>query len=393
MNEPIITYGGYALTYGVGGPALTVTAPAIPPLTYRFRFESPQTAADLAGVGQNGTWNRVSDYVWDFTCDSEHDPWYRNFYYGWHNNGLLPDCHLVGTSTTSSDDLWETFQGQTNLKSVYIHEALLTNAFDGCTSLTSLQMDNYAGRDSQLRLPYTENLEFGVFNGHEIQAPNCKSLHIGSLPWTDYSDQNFTYVGSSRSAQDPCTIVIDSMSAVEDISTMFQGNTGVGTVYLGNTSALTNCGNAFKGCSSLTQIHIDDMSNVTTTRQMFQDCESLPSCPTFDLSSCATMDYMFDGCTSLTTCPDFAVNLGLLAQTGYQAVQNMYSGCTGLTGGAFDWYYKMTGDTNAYIDAYGHLPPDPYYQGPFSPSDSTNTFYSAQSTEQGWPYIPGNSWR
>ena len=389
MNEPIITYGGYALTYGVGGPALTVTAPAIPPLTYRFRFESPQTAADLAGVGLYGSWNRVSDYVWDFTCNSS-SPWNYNFYYGHDGNGMLPDCHLVGTSSTSSDHFWHTFDGQVNLKSVYIPVACLEETFNGCTHLTSVQMDNFAGGNSQLQLPYAETIEFGVFNGRQLVAPSCTSLHIGSLPFSAYSDQNFTSVGS---AQDPCAIIIDSMPNATSIATMCQGGDGIGSVYIGNTSALTNCGNAFKGCSNLTQVHIDDMSNVTTTRQMFQDCESLPSCPTFDLSSCATMDYMFDGCTSLTTCPDFAVNLGLLAQTGYQAVQNMYSGCTGLTGGAFDWYYKMTGDTNAYIDAYGHLPPDPYYQGPFSPSDSTNTFYSAQSTEQGWPYIPGNSWR
>ena len=383
----IIKYGSSGAWLNYNGKVLNANATTIPPLTYRFRFESAQTAADLAGVGQNGTWNRVSDYVWDFTCDPEHDPWYRNFYYGWHGNGLLPDCHLVGASTTSSDDLWETFNGQTNLKSAYIPVAKLTSAFDGCTSLASLQMDNFAGGDSQLRLPYTENIDFGVFNGREIQATNCKSLHIGNLPGTDYSNQNFTYVGSSRSAQDPCTIVIDSMSAVEDISTMFQGNNGVGTVYLGNTSSLTKCTNTFASCGSLRQVHIDDMSNVTSTRQMFSGCELLPSCPAFDLSSCTDMAFMFYDCEYLTACPDFTVDNGVLSLAGYEAVKNMYSGCTRLEGGAFDWYYKLTGDTNAYINAYGRLPPDPYYQGPFTHESDTNTFEYANSDEVGWPYI------
>ena len=387
----IIKYGtsGSWLTYN--GNVLNANATTIPPLTYRFRFESPQTAASLAGVGQYGSWNRVSDYVWDFTCDSGHSPWYRNFYYG--GGVLLPACHLVGTSTTANDTIDLAFDGQTNLKSAYIHEARLSNAFDGCTSLLSLQMDNFAGGDSQLRLPYTENIEFGVFNGNEIQATNCKSLHIGTLPGTDYSVQQFTYVGSSRSAQDPCTIVIDSMSAVEDISTMFQGNNGVGTVYLGNTSSLRYCRNTFAYCGSLRQVHIDDMSNVISTRHMFDGCSILPSCPTFDLSSCTDMSYMFDGCEYLTACPDFTVDNNLLRQAGYDAVQNMYSGCTRLEGGAFDWYYKLTGDTDAYVDAYGHLPPDPYYEGPFTPENHTNTFEDAQSSEVGWPYIPDLSWR
>ena len=389
MNEPIITYGGYALTYGVGGPALTVTAPAIPPLTYRFRFESPQTAADLAGVGQNGTWNRLSDYVWDFTCDSEQNPWYRNFYYGWHNNGLLPDCHLVGASTTSSDDLWETFDSQVNLKSVYIHEASLTGAFYGCTSLTDFKMDIYHG-SGQLILPYSENIEFGVFDEMELQAESCKSLHISELPGTDYSNQNLRYVGS---AQDPCTIIIDAMPLATTIATMFQGNESVATVYLGDTRSLRDSHNAFYGCSNLTQVHIDDTSNVIDTSQMFEGCTSLRTCPTFDLSSCSNMNHMFSRCTALMTCPDFPINNGLLGSAGFSAVEFMYSSCTGLNEGAFDWYYKLTGDTDAYRAAYGHLPPDPDYQGPFTPDNNTSTFYRAQSDEVGWPYIPVNTWR
>ena len=381
----IIKYGTSGAWLNYNGKVLNANATTIPPLSYRFRFESPQTAADLAGVGSGGSWNRVSDYVWDFTCDSGHSPWYRNFYGG----NLLPACHLVGTSTTSNDNIWEAFGGQTNLKSAYIHEAALTGAFAGCSSLTSLQMDNYAGGDSQLLLPYTENIEFGVFNGWEIQAASCKSLHIGTLPGTDYSSQNFRYVGS---VQYPCTIIIDSMIEVEDINTMFQGNNSVSTVYLGDTRSLRYCGNAFYSCENLTQIHIDDMSNVIDTSQMFAFCTSLQTCPAFNLSSCSNMHHMFDGCSALTACPDFTVDNGVLAQAGFQALNRMYMDCTSLTGGAFDWYYKLTGDTNAYINAYGHLPPDPYYAGPFRPDDPTHIFEDAYSTEVGWPYI-SSDWK
>lgn len=384
----IIKYGSSGAWLNYNGNVLNANATVIPPLSYRFRFESPQTAASLSGVGLYGSWNRVSDYVWDFTCNSN-NPWHYNFYYGHDGNGMLPDCHLVGTSTTASDNINLAFHGQVNIKSVYISEAQLTSAFAGCTSLTSLQMDNYAGGDSNLQLPYAETIDFGVFNGRELQASSCKSLHIGSLPGSAYDMQNFTYVGS---VQDPCSIIIDSMPDVTSIHTMFQGNDGVGSIYLGNTDSLTNCTNTFKGCSSLTQIHIDNTELVTTTWQMFQDCTSLPSCPTFNLLSCTNMSYMFDGCTSLTACPDFPVDNGLLAQAGYQAVNRMYGGCTGLTGGAFDWYYKMTGDLEAYLDAYHRPPPDPYYRGPFDPSNGTNTFENAYSSEYGWPYI-SSEWK
>lgn len=33
------------------------------------------------------------------------------------------------------------------------------------------------------------------------------------------------------------------------------------------------------------------------------------------------------------------------------------------------------------------------YNGNVLNANATNTFYSAQSTEQGWLYIPDNSWR
>lgn len=385
----IIKYGSSDAWLNYNGQVLNANATTIPPLSYRFRFESPQTAASLTGVGIRGSWNRVSDYIWDFTCNSS-EPWDYNFYYGHDGNGMLPACHLVGTSTTASDTIHLAFTGQVNLKSVYIPVAQLTDPFNECTSLTSFQMDNYAGGDSELQLPYAETIEFGVFNGRALQAASCTSLHIGSLPGSSYDSQNFTYVGS---AQDPCSIIIDSMPNATSIDTMFQGGVGIRSVYLGNTSALTNCAHAFAHCTNLMQVHIDDMSSVTTTWAMFQDCTALPSCPAFDLRSCMNMHYMFDGCTSLTACPDFNVDNAALAYTGYEAVQRMYSNCTGLTGGAFDWYYRMTGDTAAYRAAYGHLPPDPDYQGPFSPNDTTNTFYGAQSDEVGWPYIPVYTWR
>ena len=382
----IIKYGssGSWLTYN--GKVLNANATTIPPLTYRFRFEAPQTAADLAGVGSGGSWNRISDYVWDFTCDSEQNPWYRNFYYGWGGNGLLPACHLVGASTTSSDDLWETFDRQVNIKSVYIHEASLTNAFSGCTSLTDFKMDIYHG-SGQLILPYSENIEFGVFYERELQAESCKSLHISELPFQDYSSQNFRYVGS---AEDPCSIIIDAMPLATTIATMFQGNESVATVYLGDTRSLRDSHNAFYGCGNLTQVHIDDTSNVIDTSQMFEGCTSLRTCPIFDLSSCSNMDHMFSRCTALMTCPDFPINNGLLGSAGFSAVEFMYSGCTGLNGGAFDWYYKLTGDTDAYIDTYGHLPPNPYYEGPFRPNTGTNMFEYAYSLETGWEYINEN---
>jgi hypothetical protein len=385
----IIKYGSSNAWLTYNGNVLNANATTIPPLTYRFRFESPQTAADLAGVGLRGSWNRVSDYLWDFTCNSN-DPWSYNFYYGHDGNGMLPACHLVGTSTTASDTIHLAFWGQVNLKSAYIPVAQLTDPFNGCTSLTSFQMDNFAGGDQQLHLPYAETIEFGVFNGWQLEAASCTSLHIGSLPGSAYDAQNLSYVGS---AQSPCSIIIDSMPNATSISTMFQGGVGIGSIYLGHTDSLTNCSQAFKGCSHLTQIHIDNTRSVTTTWQMFQDCEWLPSCPAFDLRSCTDMHYMFDGCTALSSCPDFPVTNDLLGSAGYQAVQRMYSNCTGLTGGAFDWYYTLTGDTEAYRAAYGHLPPDPDYQGPFNSSDDTDTFYGAQSTEVGWEYIPDNSWR
>lgn len=382
----IIKYGSNGNWLNYNGYVLNANATVIPPLSYRFRFESPQTAASLSGVGSHGSWTRLTDYVWDFTCDERY-AWNRNFHYN--ESGQLPACHLVGTSTTAMDVIHQAFYNQDNLKSVYISEAAVTEAFLGCTGITSFRMGNFAGGDTQLSLNSAETIEFGIFNGQYIIATSCTSLHIGTLPGTNYNQQNFSVVGSPYN---PCSIVVDSMPNAVSIATICQGGDGIASVYLGETSSLQNCRNAFANCSNLTQVHIDDTSNVTSTNQMFLGCSALPTCPTFDLSSCSNMSYMFYECTSLTACPDFTVDNGLLGPSGYTSVQFMYARCTGLTSGAFDWYYKLTGDRNAYVDAYGHLPPDPYYDGPFNPNDRTDMFEYADSTETGWQYIP-DDWK
>ena len=379
----IIKYGtsGAWLTYN--GNVLNANATTIPPLSYRFRFESPQTASSLTGVGARGSWNRISDYIWDFTCDSDRSPWNRNFHYD--ESAQLPACHLVGASTTATDVLHQTFYNQDNIKSVYIQEAQSTQAFHGCDGIISFQMEYYGG-DSHIQLDSAETIEFGVFRGTHVVAPNCTSLHIGTLTETEYDDENFSVVGSQYN---PCTIVVDSMPNAVSIETMCQGGGGIGSIYLGHTDSLENCRHAFAYCTNLTQVHIDDMSNATSTFRMFEYCSSLTLCPAFDLSSCADMSYMFDSCTRLTACPDFTIDPAVLHGSGY-AVERMYVDCDSLTSGAFDWYYKLTGDTDAYVDTYGHLPPDPYYQGPFEPSSETSMFEDAYSDEAGWPYINQN---
>ena len=380
----IIKYGssGAWLTYN--GNVLNGNALTIPANTMRFRFTSAQTQSSLSGVGSSGTWAKVSDYVWDYTYTG--GSWGREFYYPYESE-LLPSCDVVGSNISSNDDMYGLFYGQENIQTIYLNTAHgLTSAFSGCTSLTSVRFDSYNGMFGGT-LNTVQSFEVGTWTGmqtDQLIAPACTYFHVGEYLGSTAYPQMLSHIGS---AQTPCTVIIDSMPNATYITEIAQGGTGLGTVYLGNTRSIIDARNAFEGCSSLTQVHIADMSHVVSTRYMFDGCTSLQTCPAFDLSSCSNMEHMFVNCTSLTSCPEFTVNYELLGQSGEAAVRSMYSGCTSLTSGAFDWYYSLSGDTSAYYNVYHHAPPEPTYSFPYNPSSITLMFASASSTETGWPYI------
>ena len=70
------------------------------------------------------------------------------------------------------------------------------------------------------------------------------------------------------------------------------------------TSKVTNMYSMFKGCSSLTSLDLSsfDTSNVTSMEYMFCDCSSLTSLDlsNFDTSKVTDMGLMFGNCSSLT---------------------------------------------------------------------------------------------
>lgn len=385
-----ITYGGAWLKYG--GYVLNIDSAPIQPNTYRFRFDEPQTTSSLTGVGAYGSWNRISDTVWDFTCESGNAGYYN---FSRNMSAELPSCSIIGSDNTVFH-LSQTFYGQTNLKSIYMHNVDNdAEPFSGCDNLTDVQFDTMVG-GYRLTIPAAENVVVGTLGGnvHELVMPKCKSLRIGHYVHDGQSNL-LQYVGYTPSFPPSfafCDVVIEDLTGTTSIYHLAFDGTGISTLYLGGTSTVTDAQQACEQCDHMTQVYIEDLSHVTNAWAIFRNCSMLSSVQDFDLSSCANMADMFYGCTSLTACPDFTVHTGVLAQAGYRAVRNMYSQCTSLTGGAFDWYYKMTGDYNAYINAYGYPPPDPSYEGPFRTTDDPHTFYGAQSTEVGWPYININ-WR
>ena len=141
------------------------------------------------------------------------------------------------------------------------------NMFDGCSSLTSLDVSGF---------------DTSAVTSMDYMFQNCSSL-------TSLDLSNF------------------DTSAVTDMRDMFNGCSSLTSLDVSsfNTSAITNTWKMFDGCSSLTSLDVSgfDTSAVTSMDYMFQNCSSLTSLDlsNFDTSKVTSMGSTFDGCSSLTS--------------------------------------------------------------------------------------------
>ena len=195
---------------------------------------------------------------------------------------------------------WNAFEGCTSLTSVTIPDSvtdILSYAFRNCTSLTSITIPD------------------SVTTIYEDVFYGCSNLVSITIP------DSVTFIGSS--AFEGCTSLTDIIipDSVTNIgSSTFEGCTSLTDIII--PDSVTNIGsNAFKGCTGLTDIVIPN-SVTSIGFHAFDGCTNLTSITIPDrVTSIAA--YAFQNCSSLTniTIPDSVTNIGSSA----------FKGCISLT--------------------------------------------------------------
>ena len=178
----------------------------------------------------------------------------------------------------------------------------LSNAFRGCSSLTSLDVSKFV----------TNNV-----TNMSLMFYNCTALT--SLDLSSFETASVTRMGSmfyNCSALTSLDVSGFVTNSVTDMGQMFYNCSSLTSLDVSGfvTNNVTNMGQMFYNCSSLTSLDVSGFStgNVTNMNGMFYNCSGLASLDVsgFSTGSVTNMGGMFRGCSSLTSLDvtGFAIN-------------------------------------------------------------------------------------
>ena len=230
-----------------------------------------------------------------------------NDVYWWYDDSNTT-LHLSNKAETDAYQLavtyrqpWSEHKGEITqvVLDTEIQPASTASWFDGCSSLTSLDLGNKFDTSNVTDMKY-------MFN----YCDSLKELNLGSM--FDTSNVTFMrgmFLGCSRLTSLDLGDKFDT-SNVTNMMQMFDNCSSLTNLDLGNkfdTGSVTRMNGMFSGCNSLTSLGLGDKfdtSHVTDMNGMFGGCSSLTSLDLgnkFDTGSVKDMSSMFWSCNSLTS--------------------------------------------------------------------------------------------
>lgn len=237
MSSNKLKYGNDILLFGGSSLSYTPPAPSIAPMTLRFSFTDPSYVPTYGPSSwvRKGTWTRVGEALWDWTCT---DPdWSWCFLTFGNESNVRAD--LIGHGDLSGVTNMACIFAESNaLRSVAHMSALnvpsLISAFDWCVNLVSVGMLDFPNNDNFIR----------AFRG-------CRSLtSIAAMDLTNVHEVAFAFEG--------CTALVNPPSMM-------------------NSSALTNIVEMFKGCTALRSLPDLTFGVVNYARNAFDGCVNVES--------------------------------------------------------------------------------------------------------------------
>ena len=194
----------------------------------------------------------------------------------------------------------------------------MSNMFDGCTSITSLDLSNFD----------TSNVSemSGMFMG----CSGLTSLDLGSLDTSNVSEMSGMFMGCS--ALESLDLSSFDTPKVANMGDIFHGCLNLTSVNISSfeTLTVTMMNGMFEGCISLTSVDLGnfDTTNVTDMNKMFDGCINLASLDlsNFNTLNVSNMGNMFNWCSSLTS-----LDLSSFDTRNATQINGMFEGCSGLT--------------------------------------------------------------
>ena len=277
---------------------------------------------EVDGVYYNSWYNAESGYTAMVTYKDKNtssysgkikipsELWYNQRYYRVTriDKNAFEDCTsltsiTIPNSVTFIND--KAFKGCTGIKSITIPESvkyIADNAFGGCTSLTSITISESV-----------TSIGSGAFEG-------CTSLTSISIPEGVTSIKKNTFKGCTKLAS---VTIPESVTSIGEYA--FEGCTSLTTIPL--SESVTSIGeSAFGGCTSLTSITIPE-SVTSIGESAFEGCTSLTSI-TIPESVTSIGERAFYGCRGITsinipkTLDISSANLGFLKDGFYYELWN-----------------------------------------------------------------------
>lgn len=202
----------------------------------------------------------------------------------------------IEDGVAAKDSLKFAFYRCTNLESITFPEnfdmSLVTSTtqmFDGCTSLTSLDI---------------ANLDTSNVTDLGSMFANCSSLNTLDITTLDLSSAR-TIQGLFSGCSSLHTLDFSNFdtSTVRNMSRMFENCSSLSELDLSNfdTSNVTSMSDMFAGCSSLIELDLSNFntSNVDTVSNMFYHCSSLVSLNISNFDTSGVKDYGVNGETGM----------------------------------------------------------------------------------------------
>ena len=250
--------------------------------------------------------------------------------------------------------------GKTSLNiSKSVTNISISDAFNGCTSLTSITVDSnneyYSSQEGCLYTKYKTWLMYCPGGKTSVNIPNsvtgmhtnafndCTSLTSITVDSNNeyYSSQEGCLYNKNKTGLIRCPggkTSVNIPNSVTHVNNAFEGCTKLTSVNIPNS--VTDMGGAFRSCTSLTSVNIPN--SVTSISGAFQNCTSLISVNI--PNSVIYMSNAFRGCTSLTSIniPDGVTDMGgaFRSCTSLTSVNipnsvtymvSAFEGCTSLT--------------------------------------------------------------
>ena len=232
-----------------------------------------------------------------------------------------------------------------NDKFIYTNSA--ENAFNNCTSLTTLYiyymnfsyvnnlryMFNNCTSLKSLYLYPSHSFKYTKFINTEYMFNNCSELQYIDLSFLQNRNiNNMNHMFNNCKSLTSLFIPNININDVEDLSYMFNNCTNLSIIRLSvyKLPNLTNVKYMFNNCHSLSYFffHFDDSYNIQDYSYMFNNCTLLTSLTLYNFKGSSinnTMEYMFNNCTNLTSLDLSSLNINNTISTKY-----MFNNCRNL---------------------------------------------------------------